>query len=436
MNEADEARLLACVHCGFCLSVCPTYTRLGDEADSPRGRLHLMRAAVEGRIETTDPAYATHIGRCLGCRACEPVCPSGVEYGYLLERARAAQVLDGGGGLASSLLLGVYGGRRRAAIASLPARLLRAGGLAGGLARRLPVRLARLRLMLAMLAASAPTSHVRLSARARARAQEGPIGSTVGRIESRSGRAAAGSGPRVALLEGCVQRGLFGRVNRATERVLRYHGCDVVPVRGQRCCGALHAHAGRLDQALSLARSNVAAFEASGADYVIMNAAGCGAMMKEYGEQLEQDGAWHARAEAVGRRVRDWSEFLVELGVRTGAPLPMRVAYDAPCHLHHAQNITEAPLRVLNAIPALELVALANAEECCGGAGIYGLLHVELGGRILADKVAAVQAARPDVVVTGNPGCIMQIGAGLVLGGEDVPVMHPLELLDLSLAAG
>lgn len=234
---------------------------------------------------------------------------------------------------------------------------------------------------------------------------------------------------RVAMLTGCVQEGLFGRVNRATEAVLRAHGCEVVPVPAQRCCGALHAHAGDLDGARDLARANVAAFEAAGVERIVVNAAGCGAAMKEYEEQLAHDPAWAQRARRVTGRVRDLFELLAELGPRAGAPLPLRFTYDAPCHLHHAQGITHAPLDVLAAVPGLEHVPLARAEECCGGAGTYGLLHPDLGGRILADKVAAVAATGADVVVTPNPGCMMQIGAGLVLHGLDTPVLHPVELL-------
>ncbi|MGH7445262.1 MAG: (Fe-S)-binding protein, partial [Longimicrobiales bacterium] len=238
--------------------------------------------------------------------------------------------------------------------------------------------------------------------------------------------------PRVALLRGCVQHGLFERVNQATERVLRANGCEIVAAAEQVCCGALHAHAGELGQAHELGRRNIAAFEAADADYVIVNAAGCGAMMKEYGAQHERDAEWSARASSLSTQVRDLFEFLVERGVRTGAPLPLRVTYDAPCHLHHAQRITRAPLDVLATVPGLELVPLEDAEECCGGAGVYGIQHPELGGRIVRDKLDAIVATGAQVVVTPNPGCIMQIGAGLVLRGDERPVLHPIELLDES----
>lgn len=456
----EEDKLLTCVHCGFCLPVCPTYTRLGDEADSPRGRLHLMRAVVEDRLDAAEPAFGTHIDRCLGCRACETVCPSGVEYGSLLERARALIVEKVGSSRAARLLLTVFGNRAATRVVMAGARLLRATGLTRLLIRVLPARLRRARFGLAMLAATAPA---RLDAvvgrRAAERAGEGePNGEGVkdavelegvagsAHAESshratqasnaaratKAAEARAADAPTVALLSGCVQDGLFGRVNRATARVLRANGCRIVAAPAQRCCGALHAHDGDLARAKELARKNIDAFDDAGADRVIVNSAGCGAAMKEYGELLADDAAFADRARRLEHRVLDVSELLVELGPAPGAPLPLRVTYDAPCHLHHAQRITREPLDVLRSIPALERVPLPRADECCGGAGIYGLLHPDLGGRILEDKVAAVRSTGADIVVTPNPGCMMQIGAGLLLDGADLPVLHPLELLDAS----
>ncbi len=435
----EEEKLLACVHCGFCLQACPTYTRLGDEADSPRGRLYLMRAVVEGRLEPDDDAFATHLDRCLGCRACETVCPSGVEYGHLLERARAVIARESGVGFATRALLTVFGSRLLARTAMGGGRALIRTGLAPALLRILPRRLQRARFALAMLLASRGWAGLRDAG------ISGPCAADAGRPErSEAGRAGAAGSPapsadaspaprlRVAVLLGCVQQGLFARVNAATIRVLEANGCDVVPVPDQRCCGALHAHGGDLERARELARANIDAFERAGIDVVAVNAAGCGAAMKEYGALLAGDPAYAERARAFARRVRDVSELLVELGPRPGAPVQIRVTYDAPCHLHHAQRITRAPLDVLAAIPGLELVPLPGADECCGGAGIYGLTHPELGGRILEDKVAAVRSTRADVVVTPNPGCMMQIGAGLLLAGDGRPVLHPIELLDES----
>ena len=469
--QAEEARLLACVHCGFCLNACPTYTRLGDEADSPRGRLYLMRAVAEGRLEPDADAFATHIDRCLGCRACETVCPSGVEYGFLLERSRAVIADRRGIDPLAKGLLWAFGADLPRRLASAGGRRVRAGGFAAWLARMLPRRMGTARMGLAMLAATrswpplmrgsveglqtasartsagqpagAPVQSTALGQPAggdapaadnyevadpHARAGEVPTGTGIGQA-THAGDAAAQVRPRVALLTGCVQEGLFARVNRATADVLRANGCDVVEVRAQGCCGALHAHSGDLTRAHELAQRNIVAFDSADVDYVIVNAAGCGSMMKEYGTHHERDDAWRERAAAFSLRVRDLFEFLIERGVRTGAPLPLRVTYDAPCHLHHAQRITRAPLDVLATIPALELIPLDDAEECCGGAGVYGIQHPELGGRIVDDKLDAIAETGAQVVVTPNPGCIMQIGAGLLLRGDERPVLHPVELL-------
>jgi glycolate oxidase iron-sulfur subunit len=382
-----------------------------------------MKAVVEGRLDPASGAFTTHIDRCLGCRACEPVCPSGVEYGTLLELARHTAAESSPPGLLTRALLLVMGSRPLRSVFFWSGRLLRATGLAALAARALrPMKALRsVRFGLAMLAATAPGSASLQGARA-------PV--------SRSTGSEQGNEPRrreqVALLEGCVQQGLYERVNRATERTLRANGFDIVAVPAQDCCGALHAHGGDLEQARALARRNVDAFEASGAQLVAVNAAGCGAAMKEYGTLLATDGAYHARAKAFAARVRDVTELLADAGPRRGAPLPGSVAYDHPCHLLHAQRVAKPPLQVLAAIPELEVRVVANAEECCGGAGIYGITHPELGGRIGGDKVAAVRAARADAVTTPNPGCMMQIGAGLLLEGAREAVLHPVELLDES----
>jgi glycolate oxidase iron-sulfur subunit len=487
----QEAGLLACVHCGFCLNACPTYRRLGHEGDSPRGRLDLMRAVTEGRLTADDPAFHLHIDQCLGCRACEPVCPSGVHYGFLLERARDTMAAAKGVPLTGRLLIAAYTGRIQPLVTAA-SRLLRGSGLARFLARLLPDRLAAPRFGLAMLAASSPwpglarrngvptgrgqnTHQATMSATDAGAAAAGSStaparpgtdrpagpGADVATLPERAfadphalmaAYPRATSAPpvrertegvgesgadttgrtRVAVLLGCVQESLFERVNAATARVLAVNGCEVVAVPGQRCCGALDAHSGRLAEAKVLARANIEAFEAAGVDTVVVNAAGCGAIMKEYGDQLADDPAWAERARAFSARVRDVSEFLVARGVRSGAPVPIRLTYDAPCHLHHGQRIVDAPLRLLDSIPELERVPLPAAEECCGGAGLYGINHPELGGRILADKVAAIRSTGADVVATPNPGCMMQIGAGLLLGEVDVGVIHPIEILDES----
>jgi glycolate oxidase iron-sulfur subunit len=457
--DREEQKLLACVHCGFCLSACPTYTRVGHEADSPRGRLHLMRAVVEERLEPGADAFRTHIDRCLGCRACETVCPSGVEYGFLLERARDVIAEARGIPFHTRIMLRIFGSTRLNAAAMAAGRLFRGTGIPALLVRVLPRSLGSARFGLAMLGASRPwpalgrqrTAPVATAAappadRAADLVRRGepsvqpaageqnvpPVLAEQGRPTSLPPASAAPpvpAGPTVALLSGCVQEGLFARVNRATVAVLQANGCRIVAAPGQGCCGALHAHAGSLAGARTLARANVLAFEESGAEFFVANAAGCGAVLKEYGELLADDPDFGPRAHDLAARVRDVWELLVDIGTRAGAAVPLRVTYDAPCHLHHAQGITRAPLEILATIPELELIPLPNADECCGGAGIYGLLHPELGGRILTDKVAAIQSTGADVVVTPNPGCMMQIGAGLLMAGDERPVLHPIELV-------
>jgi glycolate oxidase iron-sulfur subunit len=252
--------------------------------------------------------------------------------------------------------------------------------------------------------------------------------------------AAVGTRGKVAVLFGCIQDQLFRRVNEATVRVLTVNGWEVLPVRGQGCCGALHAHAGRLSEAREMARRNVRAFRASGVDWIVANAAGCGAAMKEYAHLMDGEGepgdSEHVRW--FSERVRDVSEILVSGGrvPVSGAALPLRVAYDAPCHLLHGQRVAEPPKTVLRSIPGLELTNVPNAEECCGGAGVYGITHLDLGQRIGGDKVGAVLETRASVVATGNPGCAMQIGAALRLRGSRVGVAHPVELLDESYRRG
>jgi glycolate oxidase iron-sulfur subunit len=393
-----------CVHCGFCLQACPTYLATGDENDSPRGRLMLMRALVEGDLDVLDPAIDTHIGRCLGCRACETVCPSGVPYGHLLEATRATIVAERPLPLIGRIVLGIFASPVLLRTALFCARALRA--------TRIPDVLARWRVPLAMLAATRQVVPQRAY-----------------RVETTSERGT------VALLRGCVMEGLFAETNRATERTLNVNGYRVIETPPQRCCGALHAHAGDARTARALARANVAAFDASGAKWIAINAAGCGAMVKEYGRLLADDPAWSARAAAVAAKARDVSELLAAAGPLPGAPIKKRVTYDAPCHLLHAQRVADAPLAVLRAIPGMELVPLADADQCCGSAGIYNLLEPELAAQVLAPKLERIAESGAEWVATGNPGCLMQIGAGLLLSGATARAVHPVDLLDASYAA-
>lgn len=431
--KRQEEKLFNCVHCGFCLPACPTYTRLGDEADSPRGRLHFMRAVVEGRLDAGSPAFARHLDRCLGCRACESVCPSGVEYGHLLEGAREVVVRAGNRSFLSRLLPAVMGRSSLLKPAMILARILRATGFPEIAVQRLPGegRLGQARLGMGMIAA---TSSPRLLADLGGRGRRG--GPMQQAREAAVPGETLGRGARTAVLLGCVQEGLLARVNHATARVLEANGFRVVEVRGQGCCGAVHAHTGDLEGARALARRNIRAFEAAEVAVVAVNAAGCGATMKEYGHLLQDDPHYRERAGALAGKVRDISELLGTSGVRTGGRLPLRVTYDAPCHLVHAQRISKEPLALLRSIPGLDLLPLKGHEECCGGAGVYGLTHPELGGRIGHDKVKAIVATGAQAVASGNPGCMMQIGAGLRMAGAAVDVVHPVELLDESYRRG
>jgi glycolate dehydrogenase iron-sulfur subunit len=413
--EANTEKLLTCVHCGLCLPACPTYRQLGNENDSPRGRIYLMRGVVEGKIEIAD-AFISHIDLCLGCRGCETVCPSGVPYGHLLEAARAEiekQKSARGSSVEEALLRFVLNKvftRPWLLGAGLAvARWFRNSGLARVIfdADQVP---GRVRFALALLLAS----------RSPFRRPQPPASPTP--------RAGA---KRVALLRGCVMEGLFSETNRATERVLARNGCELVDANGQMCCGALHAHAGQIETARRLARKNIAAFLESGADRIIVNAAGCGAAMKEYFALLADDPLFADRAREFSSRVRDVSEFLIEAGIdRPTGHIVRRVAYDAPCHLIHAQRIAQPPIDVLRATPGITLVPLRGFESCCGGAGIYNLQHPELSSDILDDKISSIRESGADTVASSNPGCIMQIGAGVLLSGLKVDVVHPIELLD------
>ena len=434
----EEDKLLTCVHCGFCLPACPTYVRLGDENDSPRGRLHLMLAVVEGRLDAASPAFQLHIDRCVGCRACETVCPSGVQYGALLELAREEAVRAGGSSWHSRLLLTVFAHPGLTRVAMMVSRAMRATGLPALAARVLPSWrwLRAPRLAAAMLAASSPWRGLEhASATPAAGTRMGAEEGSASAIAAVGGGGESGrddEGGVAALLLGCVHEGLFRRVNEATRRVLSANGVTIVEAAEQGCCGALHAHGGDLDGARALARRNVDAFEAAGAEFVVVNAAGCGAIMKEYGRLLDHDRVYAARAARLAASVRDISEVLAGRGPRQGGSVGLTVTADAPCHLLHAQGVARAPAAVLDAVRGLALVPLRSADECCGGAGIYGITHPDLGGRIGADKVAAVVETQADVVVSGNVGCIMQIGAGLRMAETACQALHPVELLDES----
>ncbi len=401
-----------CVHCGFCLQACPTFLATGDEADSPRGRIDLMRALEAGELAPDDPALRLHLDRCLGCRGCEPVCPSGVGYGRGIEAARALLATRRRPTALARVALWALTSPGTSRIVYALARMLRATGIPGWLAGW-----GRIRFAMGMLAASAAKGGGR-----RWKAVKGGERTPASTAPDRS------RPPSSALLfRGCVMDGLFAHVHDATVRTLGVNGWAVREVPGQVCCGALHAHAGLREEARRLARANVAAF-GDGAEPIVVNSAGCGAMLKEYGHLVDAAG--------FAARVRDVTEVLAAGGgPRPGAPVDVQVAYDPPCHLLHAQRITDQPLRVLAAIPVLRVVSFADAAQCCGSAGLYTLLEPAMSRAVLAPKLASLRTAAPQVVATGNPGCVMQLGAGLAADGVAAAVRHPVELLDESYRA-
>ncbi len=415
--ERARAGLDSCVHCGFCLPACPTYLALEDENDSPRGRLLLMGALLDGSVRPDDPAVGKHLDQCLGCRGCETACPSGVPYGQLIEATRESLLPHRPLPLVARVVLGVFANEWALRPALALARIVRGSGVAALLARLLPTRLA---MPFAMLSSTARPRRAAYDAR---------------------GDGARGT---ASLLTGCVMEGLFASVNRATERTLTVNGWAMRATDDQLCCGALHAHAGDAATARALARENIAAFERTGADVIVLNSAGCGAMCREYGHLLADDPAWAGRALAFGAKVRDVHELLASAGplavsradrsdAAISEDLP-RVAYDAPCHLQHAQRIVEPPLAVLQAASGIRLVPLADSDQCCGSAGIFNLVLPEVAERVLAPKLARIAESGAEIVATGNPGCLMQIGGGLGLAGSGVRARHPVELLDESYA--
>jgi glycolate oxidase iron-sulfur subunit len=410
IDRPDPKLIDACVHCGFCLPSCPTYALWGEEMDSPRGRIYLMKAGLEGRAELTD-TFVRHFDACLGCMACVTACPSGVQYGPLVEHTRAqierryerswvARVFR-------SLLFALlpYPARLRVALAPLAL-----------MPRPIVVALGRVFPPLAL----AP----RVSLRSLWR-----------RLPEQT--AAQGSKRlRVGVLAGCVQRVVFPDVNAATVRVLAAEGCETVVPAGQGCCGALSRHAGRLEEARGFARRTIAAFDEAQVDVVAVNAAGCGSSMKEYGELLAHDSAWAARARTFSARVRDVSEILADVGEPRAARRPVRatVAYHDACHLAHAQGIRRQPRDLLAGIPGITLVEIAESDMCCGSAGIYNLVEPEAAAALGERKARHVAAVAPDIIATGNPGCTMQIAAACERIGVNVAVMHPIELLDRAIA--
>lgn len=409
----DSALIGDCVHCGFCLPTCPTYVLWGEEMDSPRGRIHLMKQGLEGA--PLSPTMVRHFDRCLGCMACMTACPSGVKYDRLLENTRAQverrHPRSRGEALLRKAIFSVFPYPRRLAALRGPLRTAQRSRL-DRLVRRSGL-LDRISPTLAAMAELAPPLRrpVRLP----------PL------VPAHGERRAS-----VGMLTGCVQHAFFPQVNAATARVLAMEGCDVLIPRPQGCCGALSLHAGRDREARGFARRTISALE--GADVIVVNAAGCGSAMKDYAEILADDDLWAERARRLSGRVRDLAEFLAELGPRaTRHPLPVTAAYHDACHLAHAQGVRAQPRELLRGIPELDLREIADPEVCCGSAGVYNLLQPEaardLGDR-KADHVAATGA---ELLISANPGCSLQIASALRRQGRTIAVAHTAEVLDASL---
>jgi glycolate oxidase iron-sulfur subunit len=464
IDPHGELRELAsdCVHCGFCLPACPTYQLWGEEMDSPRGRIHLMTQVLD--TGQGGAAAALHFDRCLGCMACVPACPSGVRYDRLIEAARSWSE-DEPGRAASVLPARTRRDRLvRAAIFATfpyPRRLRPLLALLRGAQRTGLDRVAARSALLARLAPEAvaalavapapPTAPAGAdSAATRPAGAAGPK-----RTPARTRRAAAKAGaaarsarlpeltpatsPRravVGMLTGCVQQVFFPQVNAATVRVLSADGCDVVVPPSQGCCGALSLHSGRHSEAVGFAKRAIETFERAGLDAIIVNAAGCGSAMKEYAELLANDPEWADRAAALSGKVRDFSEFLAELGpAAQRAELPLTIAYHDACHLGHAQRITTQPRSLLRAIPGVSLTEIGDGGTCCGSAGIYNLVQPQAAGELGARKARAVHATGADLLVSANPGCSLQIAQALASQGGAMPMAHIAEVLDASIRA-
>ncbi len=423
-GEIDYEKFLDCVHCGLCTAACPTYLETGDENNGPRGRIYLMRSVVDGRLEL-GPRVEEHLDLCLDCRSCETACPSGVQYGRLIEPFRASQRnADAKAGRARNgdwfhrfILYGLFPFPRRMRWALVPAAFMQKLGLdrlleKSGLTRLMPERLRRMQRFLPRLVPGGPALPQFLPAIGTKRA-------------------------RVALFTGCVADAVFRHTHWATARVLQQNGCDVVVPRLQVCCGAIHYHSGADAPAMNLAQTNAAAFDAADVDAVIVNVAGCGSMLKDYGHiahELEpHNEGLHKSLSRCAAKMKDVSEFLAELGlVPPPGEVRLRAVYQDACHLVHAQRIRDQPRELLAQIPGLEIVPIAEPEICCGAAGSYNLTEPEMSDRLASRKLRNILAVNPETVITGNVGCSMQIQAALRQTGRDIWVAHPMELLDLS----
>lgn len=405
-----------CVHCGFCLPVCPTYVLWGQEMDSPRGRIYLMKLAAEGTAEM-NPTWVSHFDSCLGCMACMPACPSGVDYGKLIEATRA-QIERRTGRTPGEkhhrrFLFENFTQPDRLRKLRAPLLLYQKTGLqalarGSGLLKLLPKRWQTMEALLPRLARREAVAEYTPAVGARRR--------------------------RVGLLLGCVQREFFSPVNAATVRVLASEGCDVVAPKSQTCCGALLVHAGEEAAALELARKTIDAFEQATVETIVTNAAGCGSSVKEYGHLLRDDPQYAERAKKFSAKCKDISEVLAELEPRAPRnPLKLRVAFHDSCHLQHAQGVRSQPRALLSGIPGLELAEIPESPICCGSAGIYNLVQPDTAAVLGDRKAKLISDLRADVVATGNPGCALQLQCSLARLHQQTPVVHTIQLLDASL---
>jgi glycolate oxidase iron-sulfur subunit len=405
----DLPELYQCVHCGLCLNQCPTYRATRLEPESPRGRIHLVKAAADGRIELNE-RFKEHLYLCLLCRACESACPSGVQYGHIAEAAREQLGPPGtefGRAVLNLAFTQLLPYRRRLRLLFALLRLYQRTGLQRALRWMLPEKLRGMDALLPVIPK-------------RFFAPKTPTLPAVG--EHRA---------TVAMLDGCVMPLLFGEVNDATARVLQRNGCEVIFPKKQACCGALNLHNGETAAAKQMARRNIDAFLEADADAIIVNAAGCGAAMKEYGRLLRDDLEYRDKAARFSARVKDAGEFLADLGLvgKLGA-VEITVTYQDPCHLAHGQRVRSQPRQLLQAIPGLKLIELDGADRCCGSAGIYNLTHSAMSQHLLDEKMQAIDATRAGAVVAPNPGCMLQLRAGARRTGAELEVYHLMDLLE------
>jgi glycolate oxidase iron-sulfur subunit len=405
-----------CVHCGFCLPVCPTYVLWNEEMDSPRGRIYLMNLAAQGQTDL-NPTWVSHIDKCLGCVACMTACPSGVDYGKLLEATRAQierhHTRSFGEKLHRRMIFATFTNPARMNFLRWPLLVYQKSGLqsllrASGLLNLFPKQISS---MEALMPPVKPTQQI--------------AAVTPAQGEQRK---------RVGLLLGCVQRTFFSHVNAATVRVLAAEGCEVVAPPAQSCCGALLVHAGEESQALDYARKTIDAFEQANVDTIVTNAAGCGSNVKEYGHLLRDDPSYAGRAKAFAAKCKDISEVLTGLPPRAVRhPLSLRVAFHDSCHLQNAQGVRLQPRALLQQIPGLELAEIPEPTICCGSAGIYNLVQPETANELGDRKAQHIIPIKPTVVATGNPGCLLQLQSSLAKAGHPIPVLHTIELLDASI---